>query len=92
MKLTIEEIIERVECIEKTQGDYRKAAKAWEAMWKMEVFDRTPRQALEQDGQEQVTLPVAYNVVHLAQRLIASHPRIEVPSETAEEDDDEAAS
>ncbi len=91
MKLTIDEIKERVEAIESKQGEYRKAARAWEDMWNMKVFDRTPRDAIEQDGQEQVTLPVAYNVVHLAQRLIASDPRIEVPSETAEEDDDQAA-
>jgi len=91
MKLTIDEIKERVEAIEGKQGEYRKAARAWEDMWNMKIFDRTPKQAIEQDGQEQVTLPVAYNVVHLAQRLIASDPRIEVPSETAEEDDDQAA-
>ncbi len=91
MKLTIEEINEWVDAIESKQGEYRTAARVWEDMWNMEVFDRTPKQALEQDGQEQVTLPVAYNVVHLAQRLISSHPRIEVPSEIAEEDDDQAA-
>jgi hypothetical protein len=91
MKLTIEEIDEWVEAIESKAEEYRRAARVWESMWNMEVFDRTPKQALEQDGQEQVTLPVAYNVVHLAQRLISSHPRIEVPSEVAEEDDDQAA-
>lgn len=91
MKLTIDEIKEWVDAIESKQGEYRTAARTWEAMWNMEVFDRTPKQAIEQDGQEQVTLPVAYNVVHLAQRLISSHPRIEVPSEIAEEDDDQAA-
>ena len=91
MKLTIDEIKEWVDAIESKQGEYRKAARSWEKMWRMEVFPRTWEQALEEDGQEQVTLPVAYNVVHLAQRLIASHPRIEVPSEAAEEDDDQAA-
>jgi hypothetical protein len=91
MKLTIDEIKERVENVEGKQSEYRKAARVWEDMWNMKVFDRTPKDAIEQDGQEQVTLPVAYNVVHLAQRLIASDPRIEVPSEAAEEDDDQAA-
>lgn len=91
MKPTIEDIKEWVQAIEDKQGEYHTAARAWEAMWRMEVFDRSPKQAMEQDGQEQVTLPVAYNVVHLGQRLLGSHPRIEVPSETAEEDDDQAA-
>jgi len=32
MKLTIDEIKERVEVIESKQGVYRKAARAWEVM------------------------------------------------------------
>ena len=39
MKLTIDEIKERVEAIEGKQGEYRKAARAWEDMWNMKVFD-----------------------------------------------------
>ena len=35
--------------------------------------------------------PHTYNIVHLARRLIASEPQIEVPAEDNEHDDDDSA-
>lgn len=91
MKLTVDEIQDRVEQIEEERADYTKAAEVWESMWMLKAFDRSVKDAINVDGVEQVTTPTPYNIVQLAGRLIASLPRIEVPSSSAE-DDDEGAS
>lgn len=60
-------------------------------MWCLQAFDKPTSQALHEDGREQVTLPTPYNVVQLVTRLIADDPRIEVPTDSIEKDDEEAA-
>lgn len=91
MKLTIEEIDARVKDTEQSRAGYTAAAAVWEKMWTLQLFDKKPQDTLTREGREQVTLPTPYNVVHLARRLIASEPRIEVPSEDNESDDDDSA-
>ncbi len=91
MKLTTEEILSHVLDTEKARAGYVQAADVWEKMWTLQLYDRTPRQVLLREGREQVTLPTPYNIVHLARRLIASEPQIEVPSEDNEHDDDDSA-
>lgn len=91
MKLTTEEIEARVKDTEAQRAGYTAAAATWEKMWTLQLFDKKPQDTLTREGREQVTLPTPYNVVHLARRLIASEPRIEVPSEDNESDDDDSA-
>lgn len=91
MKLTVDEILARVNDSELERANYRAAAQVWESMWTLQLYSKPARTVLEQEGREQVVLPTPYNIVHLARRLINSDPRIEVPAEDAEEDDDEAA-
>lgn len=91
LKLTAEEIKERVDSCEADRAEYYRAAELWESMWCLQAFDSTPTQAIEQDGREQVTLPTPYNVVQLVTRLISDEPRIEVATDSIEIDDENAA-
>lgn len=91
MKYTVEEIEEHVSDCEQARSGYTVAAQAWEKMWTLQLFEKDPKTVLRREGREQVTLPTPYNVVHLARRLIASEPRIEVPAEDNENDDDTSA-
>lgn len=87
----IEEILDRVDELEEERAPYRRAAEDWEKMWALKAFDKPAERALEEDAQEQVTVPTPYNVVHLARRLISTDPRIEVPAADANDDEDQAA-
>jgi hypothetical protein len=80
MKLSKEDICERVADTEDKRAGFNKLAKRAEDMWGLKVFKRSTRQAIEQDGQEQVVTPDPYNVVNLALRLVSDKPLIEVPA------------
>ena len=79
MKLSAEEICERISDTDGKRAGFVKMAQRAEKMWSLKAFNRTTQQAIEQDGQEQVVTPDPYNVVNLAMRLISSRPLIEVP-------------
>lgn len=89
-KYQAEEILERVNDCESANANYRRAAEQWEEMWALKCFKTTPQQALD-ENREQVTMPTPYNVVHLARRLLATTPKIEVPSADANQNDDQSA-
>lgn len=91
MKLTVDDIQERVARLEDKKTDYRKAAAAWEEAWCLKAFSRTPEEAITQDSQEQVTLATPFNVVNLAQRLINTTPKIDVPPGATTKDADDVA-
>jgi hypothetical protein len=91
MKLTEVEILDRVANTEAARNAWALEAVKWEDMWKLKQFSRTPQQAVEQDSQEQVTLPIPRNVVNLAQRLISTTPKIDVPSATVTAEGDKNA-
>lgn len=91
MKLTEAEILDRVSATEAARNGWALQAVQWEDMWKLKQFTRTPQQAVEQDSQEQVTLPIPRNVVNLAQRLISTTPKIDVPSATVTAEGDKLA-
>ena len=80
MKLDIDDIRDRVARTEDEQSTWRKMAKKWEQMWKLDAgFKKNVRDSVLEDGREQVTTPDPYNVVNLAMRLIPSQPKIDVP-------------
>lgn len=88
----IDDILDRVRQTEEDRSEYAKAAAQWEDMWALKAFDKPAVVALEEDAQEQVTVPTPYNVVHLGRRLISQDPRIEVPSTDVDSKEGEAAS
>jgi hypothetical protein len=91
MKLTVSDIQERVTKTEDRRAQYKRMALEWENTWALKAFDRTPRQAIEQDGHEQVTLPTPFNTINLAQRLISTSPKIDVPPAKTEDGADKGA-
>lgn len=91
MELKLEDILNRVNRTEQDRAEYRRKAEQWERMYRLEVFNRSTKEAIERDGQEQVTLPGPYNVIQLGQRLISSTPRIDVPPLAGTEDADKTA-
>ena len=77
MKLTAEDILNRVNRLEDKRADYKKLAAGWERMWRLDPgFGRSLQDALDA-GQEQVVLPTPYNVINVAERLLASWPDIQ---------------
>jgi hypothetical protein len=91
MKLTEQDILDRVSRTEMERSGYAERAVEWEKAWRLKLFERTQAEAIEQDSQEQVTLPGPRNVVNLAQRLISTTPKIDIASpEVSAEADKEA--
>lgn len=90
--LELDEILDRVNTMEDDRAGYVTAATRWEDMWRLKASDKSPEQALDEDGQELVVTPQPYNVVHLGRRLISQDPRIEVPSTDVDSKEGEAAS
>lgn len=87
MKVTIDEVVGRVSEIEADNYPWRKRAEYWEQMWRLEIFERSMQEALQRDGQEQVTLATPLNVVRMAESMITSRPDIDCPArdQTGEE-------
>jgi hypothetical protein len=92
MKLTVDDVLERVAVVEQDRAEYNLLATDWEAIWRMDIWETSWKDALAQKGQEQVTLPDPYNTVNLAMRLFSNEPKIEVPSCHPGKDTDEQAS
>lgn len=85
--LAIEDIRERVAATERARSKYNTMAARWEKMWLMDAgHTKTLAQSIEKDGREQVTTADPFNVVLLAQRLIATQPKIDCPPRNNTED------
>ncbi len=91
MSITAKEIKDHVSECEDRKSNYVRLARAWEDMYRLRWIDDSARRTAKQKGQEVVTLPVPFNVVQLAGRLIATTPRIDVPVAPGETDSDEMA-
>ncbi|MFN8468566.1 MAG: hypothetical protein U0X20_23610 [Caldilineaceae bacterium] len=91
MTMQVGEILERVDDLDDKRARYREAARQWQEMWLLKAFDDDAETSIKKYKREQVTLPIPYNIVHLGRRLIASEPKIEIPSGTSQQDDDESA-
>jgi hypothetical protein len=80
MKLTVDEINTRVKFTEGARADYRSLAEKWEQMWRLDPgFSQNLKDSIEKDGREQIITGDPADVVNLAQRLIATQPRINCP-------------
>lgn len=92
MKLSLEHILDRVNRLEDKRAGYKTIAAYWEKMWSLDPgFGRSLEEAVKA-GQEQIVLPTPFNIVNLAQRLLASEPKIDVmPREVAVREAEEDA-
>ncbi len=80
MKLSVDEINQRVKFTDNARNDYRALANIWEKMWMLDPgFSQGLKDSIEKDGREQVITGDPADVVNLAQRLIATQPRINCP-------------
>jgi hypothetical protein len=80
MKLELNDILERVSTTESARADYVTLAAKWEKMWLLDPgFTQNLQDSISKEGREQVVSPDPFNVVNLAQRLIATLPRIDIP-------------
>ena len=85
--LTTEEIQQRVANTERARSQYNTMAMQWEKMWLLDAgHTKTLQQSIDKDGREQVTTADPFNVVLLAQRLIATQPKIDCPPRDNTED------
>jgi hypothetical protein len=91
VKLEVKDVQERVALVEGERAEYNIMAADWEALWRMDVWESSWKDAMSQKGQEQVTLPTTYNTVNLAMRLFSNEARIEVPSCHPGKDTDDQA-
>lgn len=80
MRLEIEDVKTRINRCEDDRAGQIKRMKEWEAMYCLDAgFTQTAKDAIVNDGREQVVSPDPYNVVGLAMRLIPNMPKIDVP-------------
>jgi hypothetical protein len=80
MKLTADEILDRVDQSQRELGQYYQDAQSWDRMYRLDAgFTKTWRESVESEGREQVITPDPYNIVNLASRLISDKPYIKVP-------------
>lgn len=93
MKLTVDEVRRRVKHTEDKRADYVILAGIWEKMWRLDPgFSQSLKDSIEKDGREQVITGDPADVVNLAQRLIATQPRINCPPRGETEEDFHKAS
>lgn len=87
MKIDEKTILDRVRNTETARAEYVNMAAKWEKMWLLDPgFTKSLKDAIDKDGREQVVTADPYDVVNLAQRLIATQPRIDCPPEDETED------
>lgn len=87
MKLTVDDIQRRVKTKLDAAADYLRMVPDWEKMWMLDPgFSQTELESVEKDGREQVKTSDPYDTVLLAQRLISSAPRIDIPPSKNEDE------
>lgn len=89
MKLDAGEIRDLVQETERKRQQWADAADVWEGDWRLARYDDTREHKREMDGIDIVVSPDPFNVIQLAHRFIADEPRVEVPSLSPKEDDEE---
>jgi hypothetical protein len=85
-------ILDRVDRNEQLRSDYIARAERNVEMWKLNPGFTKPLDDALLKGHEQVILPIPFNTVTMAQRLLSSTPRVDViPADTQDSQSDEYA-
>lgn len=81
MKLTKEHIQSRVDELENSRTEYKRLAKEWDRMIRLDAkFATSAEEAIRKENREQIVTPLPQNTVNLAQRLISNMPDVMVPA------------
>jgi hypothetical protein len=81
MKLTKEHIQNRVDQLEASRTEYKRLAKEWDRMIRLDAkFTTSAEEAIRKENREQIITPLPQNTVNLAQRLISNMPDVMVPA------------
>jgi hypothetical protein len=91
MKLDAGEIKDLVTETEGKRADWAQAAEVWEKDWSLVRYEDTRETKREQDGVDVVVSPDPYMVVQLLHRFVADEMRVEIPSLSAKDDDEDRA-
>jgi hypothetical protein len=89
MKLDAGEIEQLVEETERKRASWAKAADVWENDWYGARYNDSRQDHREIDGIEAIVTPDAFNIVQLLLRFVAGEQRVEVPSLSVKEDDED---
>jgi hypothetical protein len=89
MKLDAGEIVQLVDETEQKRNSWAKAANVWESDWYGARYSDTALDHQEIDGIKAVVTPDAFNIVQLLLRFVAGEQRVEVPSLSVKEDDED---
>jgi hypothetical protein len=89
MKLDAQEIKQLVSETERKRADWMRAADLWEKDWSLSRYEDSRLDHRELDGVDTVVTPDPFNIVQLLQRFVADEMRVEVPSLSVKEDDDD---
>ena len=79
-KKTVDEIQEIVQSRMDDRTSMVRDMNKWQDAWSGRIWDKTKQQALAIEGKRQVTTPVPTNTINLAQRLVDTAPKIQVPT------------
>lgn len=83
--LTVAQIMERVERIERQRTGWMASVERWRAMTAGDAGFQDSFKTAYAKGQEQVVSPRPYNVLNLAMRQVGTRPKVEVPPSEAED-------
>lgn len=91
MKLDAGEIDDLVEETERKRAGWAQAAQVWEKDWSLVRYDDSPNDIKELDGVSVVVSPDPYNIIQLLMRFVADEVRVEIPSISTKDDDEDRA-
>ncbi len=89
MKLDAGEIKDLVNETERKRSNWASWADEWESMWRLCQYEDGPKDHKELDGVRSVTMPDPFNVIQLLQRFVAHEMRVEIPSISTKQDDED---
>lgn len=89
MKLDEGEIKDLVADTERKRSHWATWADEWERLWRLCDFTDDPKDYRDMDGVRAITMPDPFNIIQLLQRFVAAEQRVEIPSLSPKEDDDD---
>lgn len=89
MKLDEGQIKDLVNETERKRSNWVAWADEWERLWRLCDFDDNPKDHKDMDGVRSVVMPDPFNIIQLLQRMVADEMRVEVPSLSVKEDDED---